>query len=72
MFALTGYVQKTGDTAFLRAHREALLTLRDRILSRYDKNTGLYSSLQDSQDEFQILPFLTYDNALTWRALLDT
>jgi len=33
--------------------------------------TGLYSSLQDSQDEFQKLPFITYDNALVWRALSD-
>jgi uncharacterized protein len=27
--------------------------------------------LQDSQDEFQKLPFITYDNALVWRALTD-
>lgn len=71
VIALAEYTQKTGDLAFLRAHGKALDLLRDRILKRHDPQTGLYSSLQDSQDEFQILPFLTYDNALTWRAFLD-
>jgi hypothetical protein len=69
--ALAEYVKETGDDSFLRAHREAVVTLRDRLLSRYDAQTGLYSSLQDSQDEFQLLPFVTYDNVLSWRAFLD-
>lgn len=71
VIALAGYMRRTNDLAFLNRHREALNTLRDRILSRLDHETGLYSSLQDSQDEYQPLPFLTYDNALVWRALLD-
>ncbi len=71
ILALASYVKQTGDDNFLRAHREAVITLRDRLLSHYDAETGLYSSLQDSQDEFQPLPFVTYDNVLSWRALLD-
>jgi hypothetical protein len=71
VIALAAYVKRTNDDGFLEAHRAAVFTLRDRLLSRYDAETGLYSSLQDSQDEFQALPFLTYDNALAWRALLD-
>lgn len=71
ILALASYVQQTGDDSFLRARREAVTTLRDRLLSRYDAATGLYSSLQDSQDEFQPLPFITYDNVLSWRALQD-
>jgi hypothetical protein len=69
--ALASYMRRTNDLAFLNHHREALTTLRDGILSRLDHETGLYSSLQDSQDEYQALPFLTYDNVLVWRALLD-
>jgi hypothetical protein len=69
--ALASYVQQTGDIDFLRQHSTAMLSLRDRLLSRFDPETGLYSSLQDPQDEFQALPFLTYDNALSWRALND-
>jgi hypothetical protein len=69
--ALSEYVNRTGDIAFLRAHRKAVAYLRDRLLGRMDPKTGLYSSLQDPQDEFQKLPFLIYDNVLTWRALLD-
>lgn len=71
LIALAEYVKQTGDDSFLREHREALLMIRDRVFSRRDAATGLYSSLQDSQDEFQKLPFLTYDNVLTWRAFLD-
>ena len=69
--ALASYVQQTGDTEFLSRHRAAMITLRDRLLSRFDPDTSLYSSLQDSQDEFQALPFITYDNALSWRAFND-
>jgi hypothetical protein len=71
ILALAMYLQRTGDDDFLRAHQAALITLRDRLLSRYDAQTGLYSSLQDSQDEFQLLPFITYDNVLSWRAMVD-
>ena len=71
ILALGAYLRATHDDAFIAAHRAALELLRDRLLGRYDAATGLYSSLQDSQDEFQKLPFLTYDNALSWRAFID-
>jgi meiotically up-regulated gene 157 (Mug157) protein len=62
---------KTNDDSFLEKHREALDFLRDRLASRYDASVGLYTSLQDSQDEYQKRPYLTYDNVLTWKALLE-
>ncbi len=71
LIALAAYIKQTNDDAFLREHSSALTHLRDGILNRFDSATGLYSSLQDSQDEFQKLPFITYDNALVWRALTD-
>ncbi len=71
ILALAEFVNQTRDDGFLRSHRGAVVTLRDRLLSRYDSATGLYSSLQDAQDEFQPLPFITYDNVLSWRALID-
>lgn len=67
--ALASYIARTGDTAFLESHRAALVSLEERLLSEFDPSTGLFTSLQDSQDEFQRRPFLTYDNVLTWRAL---
>ena len=69
--ALAEYVSRTNDAAFLVSHQAALETLRDRLMGRFDPATGLYSSLQDPQDEFQVLPFITSDNVLTWRVLLD-
>jgi hypothetical protein len=71
LLALAAYVRATGDVGFLAAHRDALVLLRERLQGRYDARIGLYSSLQDSQDEYQKLPFLTYDNVLSWRALTD-
>lgn len=71
LIALGSYQRKTKDVDFLRAHLKAIEYLRARLLSRYDATTGLYSSLQDPQDEFQRMPFITVDNALVWRALLD-
>ena len=71
IIALASYVKRTNDTAFLVAHGSAVARLRDGLLARYDSKTGLYSSLQDAQDEFQKLPFITYDNALVWRAFND-
>ena len=71
IIAFAAYERATGDKAFLSAHREALTLLRERLVGRYDLRTGLYTSVQDSQDEYQKLPFLTYDNVLTWRALSD-
>jgi uncharacterized protein len=71
IIALASYVDRTGDVEFLRTHREALAALRDRIAEHYDASTGLYSSLQDPQDEYQKLPFETYDNVVVWKALLD-
>jgi hypothetical protein len=68
LIALGNYVRRTGDVEFLAQHRAALRVLRDRLAGRFDAATGLYSSLQDSQDEFQKLPFITYGNALTWLA----
>ncbi len=69
--ALAEYVVRTNDAAFLVSHQAALETPRDRLMGRFDPSTGLYSSLQDPQDEFQVLPFITSDNVLAWRVLLD-
>jgi hypothetical protein len=71
LIALGAYLRRTNDLGFIGEHREALRALRARLLSRKDAATGLYGSLQDAQDEFQKLPFITYDNVLTWRALSD-
>ena len=69
--ALAQYVKRTRDDTFLESHRAALLILRDRLVERFNPGSGFYTTLQDSQDEYQKRPFLTYDNVLTWRALLD-
>jgi len=71
VIALAEYIRRTGDDAFLTSHRAAVLTLRDRLLGRFDEQSGFFTTLQDSQDEYQKRPFLTYDNILSWKALQD-
>ena len=71
ILAMTEYVNRTSDDDFLSSRRKALLAIRDRLFSRLDPGTGLYSTLQDAQDEYQRQRFSTYDNVLTWRAMLD-
>ncbi|HEX8926462.1 MAG TPA: glycoside hydrolase family 125 protein, partial [Terriglobales bacterium] len=71
VIATANYIRRTCDDAFLLAHANELKMLRDRILSRFDPQVGLYSTLQDSQDEYQKQAFLTYDNVLAWKALND-
>lgn len=71
ILALAAYVKHTKDMAFLAEHQSAITLLGDRLLDRFDSTTGLYSSLQDSQDEFEKLPFITYDNVLVWSAFTD-
>jgi hypothetical protein len=71
VIAIGEYYRQTKDAQFVRSHRQAIDLLRERILERFDATTGLYSTMQDSQDEYQKLPFSTYSNVLTWRALND-
>ncbi len=71
LIALGSYERTTNDMEFLREHRKAIEFLRARLLARFDASVGMFSSLQDPQDEFQRMPFITVDNALAWRALLN-
>lgn len=71
IIALSGYIAKTSDQNFLEAHREALSGLIDRLQEHFDQATGLYSTLQDAQDQYRKQQFSTYDNVLVWKAFVD-
>jgi hypothetical protein len=71
LVALGAYLRATGDAGFVRASKEAIDELEARLGEHLDASTGLYESLQDAQDEYQRLPFITYDNVLVWRAFQD-
>jgi len=71
IIALKAYIDATGDQSVWRSHRETIKTLQQRLRAKRDQQTGLYDTFQDAQDEFIAKPFSVYDNALTWRALLD-
>ncbi len=71
LIAVTRYVTAIGDKAFATEQLGAIRELEARLAERRDPKTGLYESMQDAQDEYQKLPFITYDNVLVWRALTD-
>ncbi len=71
VLALGSYLRRTNDVEFLREHKKAIEFLRKRLMGRFDATSGLFSSMQDPQDEFQRLSFITVDNALVWHALND-
>ncbi len=69
IIALNEYVQKTGDEKFLLLHRDALQSLKAELERHFDSGMGLYSTLQDAQDQYRKQGFSTYDNVLVWKAL---
>jgi hypothetical protein len=69
LIALSTYIAQTNDDPFLEAHRGTLTMLIERLQEHYDKDLGLYSTLQDAQDQYRKQEFSTYDNALVWKAL---
>lgn len=71
IIALRQFVGKTGDQRFLLKHRDALETLKRELLRHFDLQTGLYTTLQDAQDQYRKQALSTYDNALVWRAWKD-
>ncbi len=70
LIAFADYERATGDLRFLRRHRDALDVLEHGLLAR-KAASGLYRSVQDSQDENRAQQFMTYDNALVWKAFQD-
>jgi hypothetical protein len=71
LIALTAYVDETHDMAMVERHRDVINALLERLRAQFDPATGLYSTFQDSQDEYVRKPFSVYDNVLTWKALGD-
>jgi hypothetical protein len=71
VIALSGYTKRTGDHALAEGFAPALVQIRALLEIRYDKETGLYSTLQDAQDEYRKQQFNTYDNVLVCKALLE-
>jgi hypothetical protein len=71
IIALADYEKATHDTDMLARHQRVIAELVQKIHALRDPNTGLYETFQDAQDEYVARPFSVYDNALTWKALLD-
>jgi uncharacterized protein len=71
IIALENYVRMGGHDEFLSEHRAALQKLKAELDRHFDAAIGLYSTLQDAQDQYRKQAFSTYDNVLVWKALLD-
>jgi len=71
VIALSAYVDRTGDQSVLATYGAALNYVRQVLSARFDAETGLYTTLQDAQDEYRKQQFSTYDNVLVWKAMLE-
>ena len=71
VIALGAYIERTGDRSVLATYGPALKQLLHVLESRLDTQTGLYTTLQDAQDEYRKQQFSTYDNVLVWKAMLE-
>lgn len=66
------YLRNTGDASIIGEHgvMDALLDF-PRRLAAWRGDTGLFRTFLDPSDDPVQHPYLTYDNVLAWRGLLD-
>ena len=69
IIALSAFLKKTHDDAFLATHQDAVRKLRSRLFEYFDPTTGLFWTLEDAQDQYYKQQFSTYDNVLVWKAM---
>lgn len=69
--ALERYLEETGDTSILQDHRvqEGLPYLERILWTRKHPRAFLFSTELYPSDDPAVYPYLTYNNALTWRCL---
>lgn len=71
VIALERYIEKTQDTAILRYAeiQNALESVLQKLSARKHPALDLYSTFLQPTDDMHNHPYLTYDNALVWKAL---
>jgi GH15 family glucan-1,4-alpha-glucosidase len=68
--AVRDYFKRTNDKAFIEKYSSQIGVLESKLMARYEAETGLFNTQEDSQDNYIKERFFTYANALTWKALL--
>lgn len=71
LVALKSYIDVTGDDSLLDRYEPQIDAIEERVFELRDRETGLYETFQDAEDEYVQKPFSTYDNVLAWKALND-
>ena len=71
VLALERYVAATGDRAVLQKEnvRQGVEEILEKLTARRHPQTALYETFLQPTDDERVHPYLTYDNALVWRAL---
>ena len=71
VLALERYVDATGDRDLLQQPevRQGVAEILDKLAERRHPDTALYETFLQPTDDERVYPYLTYDNALVWRAL---
>ncbi len=71
VLALERYVDATGDRAVLQQEnvRQGVGEILEKLAARRHPETALYETFLQPTDDERVYPYLTYNNALVWRAL---
>ncbi|MDO9574059.1 MAG: glycoside hydrolase family 125 protein [Candidatus Contubernalis sp.] len=71
LLALKNYIIATGDSNIIKEEpvQKGIGVIAEKLMSRRDESTGLFSTFLDPSDDPVKYPFLIYDNALAHRSL---
>ncbi|MDD4495058.1 MAG: glycoside hydrolase family 125 protein [Eubacteriales bacterium] len=72
VLALTEYVKASGDHLFIEEEyiQSGIKRILKTLHSKRHKSIALYETFLQPSDDMHVYPYLTYDNVLTWKALL--
>lgn len=73
ILALSGYIEKTGDTAFLREPhvQKGVRRILNVLMEKKHTQTDLFETFLQPTDDMRLYRYITYDNVLVWRSLLN-
>ncbi len=73
ILALFTYIEATGDTAFLReAHvQKGVHYILSKLMTKKHTEIDLFETFLQPTDDMHVYRYITYDNVLVWRSLLN-
>lgn len=73
ILALTSYIETTGDEAFLREPhiQKGVRLILSRLMEKKHTRIDLFETFLQPTDDMHVYRYITYNNVLVWRSLLN-